>query len=55
MKHLIGYTLATFIVTFILMATPAYADCFHNGYWYPTWYRIGPYVCMPDSTWSYRP
>ena len=54
-RRVISYAFGAAIIIFTLTITAAYADCFFEGYWYPTGYRIGPYVCAPDGSWVYRP
>ena len=51
MRRTLRYTL--FLLT--LTAAVTYADCHHDGKSYKTGERVGPFVCMPDGTWSRRP
>jgi hypothetical protein len=48
----IGFLL--FLVSQLLIALPARADCTYEGRRYKTGDVRGPYVCMPDGSWQPR-
>lgn len=43
---------AYIVLVLMLISTAANADCYYNGYLYPTGANIGGLTCKADGTWK---